>query len=460
MSIEAGTLADGQRALAAIAQSDELPHEDGLYKEAYRPQFHFTSRRGWLNDPNGLVYADGQWRLFYQHNPYGWEWGNMHWGHAVSSDLLHWREMPATFVPWADAQGACFSGCAVVDPDNTAGFQQGADLPIVAALTDTAVGEVIAFSNDRGRTWTMYEGNPVIRHHGRDPKIIWHEPTARWIMAVYEEVDNSQSIAFYSSPDLKKWQYESRIDGFYECPDLFALPVDGDPNRRTWVLYGADGRYVLGDFDGKDFHPETDKQQLWHGHFYAGQTFSDAPDGRRVQIGWGRGITFPGMPFNQQMTIPVDLTLKSTADGVRMCAEPVGELTSLREDSTTHTDLRLGEEVSRFDGGELLDIEAEFELGSASSLGIRVRGRDINFDAAQQRLSSDITAHVGTPGGRLQLRILVDRGSLEIFAGDGQAVISRGVLMQPDDTAIAIQASGGSARLARMTVHRLRSVWR
>ena len=185
--------------------------------------------------------------------------------------------------------------------------------PLVVAFTSTGRGECIAYSNDRGRTWTEYAGNPVVRHAGRDPRLLWHEPTKRWVMAVYDETGGARSIAFHSSPDLKTWRFESRIDGFFECPELFELPVDGDcPARRLWVLYAADGEYRLGQFDGQRFAPETGKLRVWYGNFYASQTFSDAPDGRRIQIGWANGIAFPGEPFNQQMTVPCELTLRPT----------------------------------------------------------------------------------------------------------------------------------------------------
>src|SRR6202789_961610 len=219
----------------------EVPESGRLYAEARRTQFHFTSRRGWLNDPNGLVYFEGEYHLFYQHNPYGWDWGNMHWGHAVSPDLVHWTELPIALYP-REYGDWCFSGSAVVDRHNTSGFGSANAPPLVAAFTSTGRGECIIFSKDRGRTWTEYEGNPVVRHAGRDPRLLWHEPTKRWVMAVYDETAGARSIVFHSSPDLKKWSFESRIDGFFECPELFELEVSGDDaRRRLWVLYAADG---------------------------------------------------------------------------------------------------------------------------------------------------------------------------------------------------------------------------
>jgi fructan beta-fructosidase len=228
----------------------------------------------------------------WQHNAFGWDWGNVHWGHAVSKDPVHWKELPVALYPRAYGDWA-FSGSAVVDRANTSGFQKGAAPVLVAAYTSTGRGEYIAFSNDRGRTWSENEKNPVVRHRGRDPRLLWHTPSKRGVMAVYDE-GKGQAIAFHTSPDLKKWAYQSKIDGFYECPDLVELPVDGNPKKRKWVLYAADGQYLVGDFDGQKFTKESGKHQLWHGNFYAAQTFSNAPDGRGVVRRPGRVRPGPG----------------------------------------------------------------------------------------------------------------------------------------------------------------------
>ncbi|HUG90114.1 MAG TPA: glycoside hydrolase family 32 protein [Planctomycetaceae bacterium] len=470
LRIEVDRLPPDSNGLKRITQSDELPATDELYRERHRPQFHFTSRRGWLNDPNGMVYHDGEWHLFYQHNPYGTEWGNMHWGHAVSRDLVHWRELPIGLYPRRFGDWA-FSGSAVVDTENSSGFGKGGEPPLVLAYTSTGRGECIAWSTDRGRTWTEYEGNPVVRHRGRDPRLVWHEPTKRWVMAVYTETDSLQSIAFHTSTDLKQWTYQSRIDGYFECPDLFELPVQGaaagaDASGRPetkWVLYAADGRYVLGRFDGKTFHPETDKQTLWHGNFYAAQTFSNAPDGRRIQIGWGRGITFPGMPFNQQMTVPVELTLRTTDEGVRMFAEPARELETLRGRAHARAagPLRAGESPLEGVEGELFDLHAEFETGTAESVGLEIRGVPVEYNAREQQIHCrNVKVPLKPEGGVVHLRILADRGSLEIFGNQGRIAVSVGAIPPAGEQGIRLTARGGEARLRSLRVHELTSAWR
>ncbi|HEU4751819.1 MAG TPA: GH32 C-terminal domain-containing protein, partial [Armatimonadota bacterium] len=455
-------LPEGSGALQAVMQADEPPGAEGLYQEARRPQFHFTSRRGWLNDPNGLVYSAGEWHLFYQHNPYGWEWGNMHWGHAVSRDLVHWRELPIALYPRQFGDWA-FSGSAVVDRENTSGFRRGGGELLVAAYTSTGRGECIVYSNDRGRTWTEFAGNPVVAHEGRDPRLLWHAPSRRWVMAVYDEQGEKRYIAFYTSPDLKRWQYESRIEGFFECPELFELPVDGSDRLRKWVLHAADGKYVLGTFDGKEFHPEGGKHQLWWGNFYASQTWSSAPGGRRVQIGWGQGISFPGMPFNQQMTVPVELRLATTDAGVRLLAEPVRELRKLRRRERAWKGLTLppGENPLKGLSGELWEIRSEWEPGDAQSFGFMVRGIPVTYDAARHELTAGrVTAPVELEKGALRLQVLVDRGSIEVFANGGRVAISTAIAPAEGERGLEALARGGRARLRSLNVAELASAGR
>ncbi|MGC3958526.1 MAG: glycoside hydrolase family 32 protein [Verrucomicrobiota bacterium] len=300
VTLKVNKLPEDSAALSAVEQAAQPKAQQDLYQESLRPQFHFSSRRGWLNDPNGLVYYQGEYHLFYQHNPYGWGWGNMHWGHAVSKDLVHWEELPVALYP--DEHGTMFSGSAVVDWNNTTGFQTGEEKPLVAMFT--AAGKPftqgIAFSNDRGRTWTKYKNNPVLPHiaaENRDPKVVWYAPGKKWVMALY--LDKSD-YALFSSPDLKRWQKLSDVTlpGDSECPDFFEIAVAGDPLNSRWVFYGANGMYLVGKFDGTTFTPETKPLALQHGNtWYASQTYSDIPtvDGRRILVPWGRKRRFaPG----------------------------------------------------------------------------------------------------------------------------------------------------------------------
>jgi fructan beta-fructosidase len=453
------TLFSGSKALDAITQGDEIKAADRLYQEKHRPQFHFTSRRGWLNDPNGLVYFKGEYHLFYQHNPYGWNWGNMHWGHAVSKDLVHWEELPIALSPRQFGDWA-FSGSAVVDRANTSGFQKGDDPPLVAAFTSTGRGECIVFSNDRGRTWSEFDGNPVVKHAGRDPHLLWHQASKQWVMAVYDEHERKQWIAFHTSPDLKKWTFQSRIEGFYECPDLFELPVEGKDERK-WVLYAADGKYVLGTFDGKKFTTESGKHQLWHGNFYAAQTFSDAPDGRRIQIGWASGITFPGSAFNQQMAIPCRLTLRKTPEGVRMFAEPVKELETLRGNKKAWSGELLRPGKQTVGSGDRFDIRGEFRFADAESFGFNLRGVPVTYDVKKQQITCrGVTVPLKPIDGAIQLRLLLDRGSVELFGNDGAVAISVGFITDEANHDLEIFSREGGTLMRSLEVFELKSAWK
>ena len=449
------------KGLAAVEQGDAIKGGDDLYKEKHRPQFHFTSRRGWLNDPNGLVYSDGEYQLFYQHNPYGWDWGNMHWGHAVSADLVHWKELPTALYPRRFGDW-CFSGSAVTDPGNTSGFRSGDGPLLVAAYTSTGRGECIAYSNDRGRTWADYKDDPVVKHTGRDPRLLWYEPTRQWVMAVYDETDGKRWIAFYTSPDLKKWGCESRIEGFFECPDLFELPVEGDSVRK-WVLYSGDAKYMVGDFDGKTFTPDgKEKQRLWYGNFYAAQTYSNRPDSRRVQIGWASGAAFPDMPFNQQMAFPCRLTLHKTADGLRMYAEPVQEIESLhaRKHALSSRTPKPGDNPLADVSGDLFDIRSEFDPADAEAFGFTVRGVPVVYDVKKQEIScKNVTAPLKPEDGKVRLRLLVDRGSVEIYGNGGRVALSVAVIPADDNHSLEVFSRGGAAQLRSLEAFEMKSAW-
>jgi len=452
-------------ALATLVQSDAPVGIDDLYREKYRPRFHFTSRRGWLNDPNGLVFYDGVYHLFYQHNPYGWGWGNMHWGHAVSSDLVHWEELGDVLYP--DHLGVMFSGCAVVDWQNTTGFQDGDDPPLV--LIYTAAGEpytqCLAYSTDGGETWVKYADNPVLGHiagHNRDPKVIWHAPSQQWLMALYL-VDTD--YALFGSPDLKTWRElcDVHIGDATECPDFFELPVDDDPANTRWVFWGANGNYVLGSFDGEIFTPETDVlRYAGDGNSYAAQTWSDVPDGRRIQIAWLR-VNLPGMPFNQMMTFPCELTLRTTPEGIRLCSWPVREIENLYRRTYRWQDATLtpGENVLSGITGDLFDIHADIEPGAATAISLTIRGVPITCDVSTSTLTCEgHTVSIPLVNGVLRLRFLVDRASLEIFGADGLVALPIGVIPPDDDLTLCLCVKGGPAIARSLAVHALNPVWR
>lgn len=447
--------------------------DNALYGETHRPQFHFTAQKNWLNDPNGLVYYEGEYHLFFQHNPAGVLWGNMTWGHAISTDLVHWTQLEHALYP--DDLGTIFSGSAVVDWHNSSGLQEGKEPPLIILYTSAGAhapqpvpfAQSLAYSNDRGRTWEKYEGNPVLGHikgDNRDPKIIWHRDTKQWLMALYLE---GAEYTLYGSANLREWQHlcDLQLPGVSECPDLFELPVDGDEDNRRWVYWGANGGYVLGHFDGVVYVPETEVLCAEYGpNGYAAQTWSDVPasDGRRIQISWMRGGKYPAMPFNQQMSFPVELTLRTTPAGVRLCREPVREVELLQRK------VHYGESAELVPGkplrpavkGDLFDIHLEFDPAAASAVGAVICGIDLRYDVAAERLSFLATeVELERRSGRVSLRLLVDRTSLEVFALDGEWSLSLCFLPEAAEVPLSFYAEGGTAQVQVLAVHELCSAW-
>ena len=467
--LQADKLPEDSLGLEQIDQSDVLKDDQNTYHEALRPQFHFTSRRGWLNDPNGLVFYKGEYHLFYQHNPYGWGWDNMTWGHAVSTDLVHWKELPNALYP--DEHGTMFSGSAVVDWNNTTGFQTGTEKPLVAMFT--AAGhpftQGLGFSNDRGRTWTKYENNPVLPHiaaENRDPKMVWYAPDKKWVMALYLD---GNDYALFTSPDLKQWKKLSdvHLPGDAECPNFFEIPVDGNRQDTRWVFFGATGNYLVGKFDGAAFTPETKPQALQHGNaWYASQVFSDIPaaDGRTILVPWARnGDLHHGMPFNQMMGLPVELTLHNTDTGLSLLVNPAKELASLRQ--RTHTfkpqPLPPGENPLAEVKGELLEVTAEIALGDATEVGFKLRGIPVTYDVQKQQLiCRDRRTQLKPVAGKIQLRMFVDRTAVDIFGNNGQLYLPMGIVIPADNNSLEISAKGGTAQIESLTVYELESAWK
>ncbi|MBE2295437.1 MAG: glycoside hydrolase family 32 protein [Phycisphaerales bacterium] len=441
--------------------------ETELYSERYRPQFHFTAGENWLNDPNGCVFDNGEYHLFFQHNPAGCEWGNMTWGHAVSTDLLHWQQLSNALTPYDG--GTIYSGSAVVDSRNTSGFAHQASAPLVAAFTHARepFGQAIAFSNDHGRHWEMYaEGRHVVPNQGldsgeRDPRIFWHAPTKRWVMALWVALGQ---VRFFVSDDLKQWVHTSDFMGedFYECPDLFCLPLDGDGERPKWVLHDATSRYWVGDFDGVRFLPEAGPMTSDFGaNFYAAQTWTNTGS-RVVQIGWMRGGEYPGMPFNQQMSFPCELALRSTPAGIRLQRMPVAEIENLRAgaDHTSNSALRAGEELVVSRSGDLFDIVAEIEAPRDAAFGIRLYDLEIACTGAGAvRCLGREASFVPSSDSVVRVRILLDRTSIELFVNDGEISMSFCFLPMDRETTVRCYVEQGNVWVRNWVVHHLSSVW-
>ncbi|MBM3883751.1 MAG: DUF4980 domain-containing protein [Verrucomicrobia bacterium] len=461
--------------LSRVETSPAPRHLQPLYQEALRPQLRFSQMRGWNNDPNGMVYYQGEYHLFWQSNPFGWKWANMYWGHAVSRDLVHWEELPYALYPRVMAAGACFSGSANVDELNTGGWQTGAEHPLVAAFTDTGRGEAIAVSNDRGRTWRYIPENPVIQHRGRDPKLVWFpygpqdtplDDTAKrrgghWVIAVYDEHDrHGRNIAFYTSGNLKEWTLQSHLPGYFECPELFRLPVDGQTDHHRWIVFGADAQYAVGRFDGRSFTPEHEgKHRVHYGAYYASQCFSKLPNGRVVQIGWAR-VDLPGMSFNQTFSLPTELTLKSTQAGLRLHAQPIDELEVLRGEPLAAAPATLSPDqpIRLQTDGQLFDIVVVAEPGAAQEIHLQFGATVLKYNVAAAKLEE---MPLPLAQGQLKFRVIVDRPLYEICGGEGDVYkteprMDGGAAIRN----IGLSAIGGPAKVQTFKVYPLRSIWR
>lgn len=464
-------------AAGTVPDYPEFPYPATDYLEPYRGQFHFSSRYGWMNDPNGLHYHDGLYHFCYQHNPHGLAWDTMHWGHATSPDLVHWTQKPIALEPGVHP-GDLWSGGGVVDTNNTSGLSSDGTAPIVV-FTGTN-GVTVNYSLDGARTFQSYaNGKQVAVPAGtsRDPKVLWDAARGRWAMVVWSD-GGGYGANFFTSPNLLDWTFASRYtaDWVFECPDFFALPVDGNSSTMKWVLTDAAGEYVIGSFDGTTFTPDWTAPQRMDqgadssgGTFYAGQTFSVTPDGRTVQMVWQPGNH--GSVWTGNASFPVQLQLASTPNGIRITRTPITEISLLRADTTTWSNVTVTTDPATdpFAGitADTYEIIAEFDTDNttATQFGFHLHSRsDGTYDKA---VLYDMTAQTlyGAPlapsGGRVQMHLLVDRGQLEIFADNGLFSFSDNVNFNSSAGSLGINlvATGGSTRVVSMEFHRLVSAW-
>ena len=477
-----------------IAQSNrfrpaEEPH--------YRPYYHHAPAYGWMNDPNGMVWYDGEYHLFFQHNPYGSRWENMTWGHSVSRDLLRWEQLPNALEP--DSLGAMFSGCCVIDRDNTAGFGRDAMIALYTAAGARQT-QCLAYSTDRGRTFTKYAGNPVLTGDVpdfRDPKVFWHEPTARWIMVLAA----GRNMEFYSSEDLKTWRFESRFGeghgshaNVWECPDLFELPVDGDPADKRWVLLcslgtesGSRVQYFVGRFDGHTFTneaaPEAVKWMDFGRDHYATVTWSNVPDDRRIAIGWMSNWQYandvPTVAFRNAATLPRELGLRTCEDGLRLVSAPCRELRTLLGDRkrqgpfVVETEYNTAALPAGNDGAYCIElgiggISAEvfgFKLFNCNGEYVdccfnRMDGT-LTVDRAQSGKVGFSPAFAAAPPARLpaaenyRITLFADRGSIELFVNDGETVVTDLVFPSEPYNRMNIYAKGGEISVENLDFYKV-----
>jgi len=462
-TLSVSSIASASDGFYSIVQTNGILDSEDLYQETQRPQLHFTTKRGWLNDANGMVYHNGKYHLYYQHDPFDWGGGGQKWwGHAVSTDMVNWVEVQEGL--YSHSYGdQVYSGSAIVDTNNTGGFKTGTNDVIVAAFTSTARGECVAYSNDGGLTFTDYTNNPVVLNNGRDPHLLWYAPSNYWVMAVYN-ANGGDGISFYSSPNLRQWTYRSKINGYFECPDIFQLPVDGNTNNMMWLLCDASSGYQLGQFNGATFTPSTAKLPGNSGSaFYASQTFTSMPPGdkRLVRIGWAI-IATPGMPFNQMMYFPTELNLRTTTNGVRLFSTPIAEITNNLVTSYVWTNLTLSPGNNPLSGirGTLFDMKVQFTVGNAQSVTFTFQGVTVTYNVATQQISCNGVSNSLVPvGGAIQLEIIVDRKTIEIFGNNGQLYMPLPAENPVGSSLLSVGCSGGNATFSSLTVNKLKSIW-
>ncbi len=487
------------------------------YDEPHRPQFHFSPPANWMNDPNGMVYHNGEYHLFYQYYPNDTVWGPMHWGHAVSRDLIHWERLPIALYP--DKLGYIFSGSAVVDKQNTSGFGTKNKPPMVAMFTYHLMegekagrkdfqSQGVAYSNDNGRTWTKYNKNPVIPNienikDFRDTKVFWNEKLKSW--SVVFAVGNH--VRFYNSPNLKEWRMtgefgktEGTHAGVWECPDLFPLKISG---KTKWILLvsinpgGANGgsatQYFIGDFDGITFRNDNKSDEvLWLDYGrdnYAGVTWSNTPNNRRIFLGWMSNWDYaqkvPTEKWRSAMTLPRELSLRQTEKGLRLVQTPVKETAKLRngqflgiKNEEIAKELSIGGEKSSL---VEMDLEIDLSKTTATDFGVELSNAKgeiykIGYDIATKKFYSDRTksgkkdfsdvfgknkhfaARINN-NNRLKLHLFFDKASVEMFADNGEIAMTDIFFPSEDFTKFKFFSNGGRTVFAKATAWNLKSIW-
>jgi fructan beta-fructosidase len=505
---------------ATLLGGGTAPAATAPYQEQFRPQFHFSPPQHWMNDPNGLVYLHGQYHLFYQYHPFGMTWGPMHWGHAVSADMVHWSNLPIALYP--NEHGTIFSGSAVVDRRNSSGLGSLQSPPLVAIFTNHDASaekagrkdfqnQSLAYSLDAGRSWTQYPGNPVLRNPGhkdfRDPKVSWFEPAAKWIMTLAV----GDHVEFYSSPDLLHWTHESDFgtgsgahQGVWECPDLVSMSITGEKFRKYVLLVsvnpgapngGSGTQFFVGDFDGHEFKqsqtgPAGQAEWVDYGpDDYAGVTWSGVPaeDGRTLFLGWMSNWQYaqkvPTSPWRSAMTLPRELKLLHAGQGWELHSQPVRELESLRAETrrvggdgaAAAQALSRGVNLQR----DSAEIELNIDLGQSESAALQFanqRGEKTVFrvNRALQRYELDrsgsgdvsfdprfpttATAPMRTFTGKISVHAFLDRSSLELFINDGETVMTSLHFPSTPYNNVRLVADK-PAQVTAATIYTLKSIW-
>ena len=463
-------------ASTTMAFGDYDPHPPNItYSEDFRGQYHFSPKTEWMNDINGLMYLNGTYHMIYQ-------WGDeiRHGGYATSPDLLHWTDEGVALIPQdsflpedavRNVSGSqVYSGSGVVVSGETAHKITGSTKEaMIAIYTGTEVGTCLAWSNDGGKSWHDYHSNPVANPTDgadpRDPSVFWHEPTSKWILAIYEN-----GTTFYASQDLIEWEFLSNIRFGFECPDIIELPLDDDPKNMKWILQDANGTYLVGHFDGKTFKSEQEELIMDVGpDFYAAQTFfrPNLPGGKVLQLAWqdhwngGIGET----PWERNATFPVEVKLVTSDGMMRVSRTPIEAISTLYESTkkweaqTLQCSCQTPEELLADIQSKKFDLTVEFDLEGATARQIefRIANKEIRYDIKKQEL----LGHSLKPNAdnKIKIRILADWSQLEVFANNGVYSYSEQFAFTPDDSSVHLYANGGDVKLVSMEFHEIARTW-
>ena len=484
----------------------------GYYNEKYRPQLHFSPEKNWTNDPNGLVYLNGEYHLFYQYNPFGNNWGHMSWGHAVSKDLVSWKHLPLALAE--EGNTMIFSGACVIDKNNSSGFAtKPGQVPIVAIYTafitpdsakpeNTMQNQHIAYSIDNGRTWKKYKNNPVLDLHVkdfRDPNVFWYAKDKKWVMSVV--LPNEHIVQFYSSTDLKKWAHLSDFGnagdtrGLWECPALLQVPVKGKTNESKWVLLNSVApimQYFIGVFDGKEFHNENPAGQVlrpdYGADFYAGITYNNLPAGQSpVLIGWVANWSYAGAtptsPWRGAMSLPRKLSVEKLNGIWTLLQQPVNALQKYRDKFTELQNVQVNGVKSLPILSQLMEIDITLKPGKHDSCGIRLavgNGKyfTIGYTKNAQQLyidrsnSGDTNFHpafaswlkakatLALKDDKIRLHIFFDKSIIEIFGNDGEVVMTEQIFPEETGNGLELISKTGNSVFESVKIWQLKSSWR
>jgi len=432
------------------------------YNQPYRPQFHYTPITGHNGDATGLIYYKGQYHLFYMFDP--WERRRMdhkNWGYAVSNDCIYWEQKPPILDTKLDNHPG--SGSGIVDWNNSSGLRRGPEKPLVVFYTDYGIGSCITFSIDGGKNWIRHKDNPILtgKDDIRDPTVFWYKPDKSWRMVRYEK----KGFAFYKSENLVKWAFLSRMDGFYECPDICHLPIDGDEANKKWVLIDGNGTYLLGNFNGEKFLAETEKLHVDYGpSLYATQSWKQTyeGDGPVIQMAWMRSPREPLLTWHGQMSFPCELSLKTSAKGIRLYRYPINEIKKIRYEENSWKNLIIGEGENPLSDlqGDVFEISAQIEIIDASEVGFHLRGENLVYSVAKKELTFlETTAPLEPVANIINFKILLDRSSVEVFGNNGIVSITQIFFPDLSNSSIGLFSNGGKIKVKSMEVNRLESIW-